>query len=44
MSATGTDALRAIQEPLKQRYRDEPAAALVTLHADGSLDDVSLAP
>ncbi len=39
MSATGTDALRAIQEPLKQRYRDDPAAALVTLHADGSLDD-----
>ena len=39
MSRTATDELRAIQEPLKQRYRDEPAAALVTLHADGLLDD-----
>ncbi len=39
MSAITTEQLRAIQEPLKQRYRDEPAAALVTLEADGSLDD-----
>ena len=39
MSDTTTEELRAIQEPLKQRYRDEPAAALVTLTADGSLDD-----
>ena len=28
-----TDALRTLQAPLKQRYRDEPAAALVTLKA-----------
>jgi uncharacterized OsmC-like protein len=33
------DALRALQEPLKQRYRDEPEAALVTLSASGTLDD-----
>jgi uncharacterized OsmC-like protein len=33
------DALRSLQEPLKQRYRDEPEAALVTLTASGSLDD-----
>src|SRR5271155_1008717 len=39
MSGTTTEELRAIQEPWKQRYRDEPAAALVTLTADGSLDD-----
>lgn len=39
MSGTTTEELRAIQEPLKQRYRDEPAAALVTLEAGGSLDD-----
>jgi len=39
MSDTTTEELRAVQEPLKQRYRDEPAAALVTLKADGSLDD-----
>ncbi len=31
--------LRALQEPLKQRYRDEPEAALVTLRARGELDD-----
>jgi uncharacterized OsmC-like protein len=31
--------LRAVQAPLKQRYRDEPAAALVTLSASAALDD-----
>jgi uncharacterized OsmC-like protein len=39
MSGTAADELREIQAPLKQRYRDEPAAALVTLEADGSLND-----
>jgi uncharacterized OsmC-like protein len=33
------DALRALQAPLKQRYRAEPAAALVTLRAQGRLGD-----
>src|SRR5579864_7077053 len=33
------DELRALQAPLKQRYRDDPAAALVTLHASGRLGD-----
>jgi uncharacterized OsmC-like protein len=33
------DELRAVQQPLKARYRDEPATALVTLHARGDLDD-----
>jgi uncharacterized OsmC-like protein len=33
------DGLRTLQEPLKQRYRDEPHAALVTLSASGTLDD-----
>jgi uncharacterized OsmC-like protein len=32
------DELRELQEPLKQRYRDEPDAALVTLKARGELD------
>jgi len=32
------DELRAVQEPLKQRYRDEPEAALVTLKATGTLE------
>ncbi len=30
--------LRALQAPLKDRYRDEPEAAVITLKADGSLD------
>lgn len=34
-----TDELRGVQAPLKQRYRDDPAAAVVRLRADGSLDD-----
>ena len=33
------DALRALQAPLKERYREQPAAALVTLSASGTLDD-----
>jgi uncharacterized OsmC-like protein len=33
------NALRAVQSPLKERYREEPAAALVTLRAEGSLTD-----
>jgi uncharacterized OsmC-like protein len=33
------EALRTLQEPLKQRYRDAPEAALVTLTATGTLDD-----
>lgn len=32
-----TDALRALQAPLKQRYRDDPRAAFVTLRASGEL-------
>ncbi len=30
--------LRALQAPLKDRYREEPEAAVITLKADGSLD------
>ncbi|MFA9444576.1 OsmC family protein [Egicoccus sp. AB-alg6-2] len=30
--------LRAVQAPLKARYREEPASALLTLSADGDLD------
>ena len=33
------DTLRAVQAPLKERYRSEPAAALITLNATGTLDD-----
>lgn len=31
--------LKAVQTPLKQRYREEPQAALVTLHARGAIGD-----
>jgi uncharacterized OsmC-like protein len=33
------DELRALQTPLKERYRSEPAAAVVTLSATGQLGD-----
>jgi uncharacterized OsmC-like protein len=32
-------ALGALQKPLKERYREEPDAALVTLRAEGSLTE-----
>ena len=35
--------LRAMQAPIKQRYKDDPAAAVVTLRAKGTLDDTSIA-
>ncbi|HWH35662.1 MAG TPA: OsmC family protein [Acidimicrobiales bacterium] len=35
-------ALRALQEPLKHRYRDDPPSALVTLSAEGTLGDEEL--
>src|SRR5271167_1569841 len=37
------DELRTLQAPLKDRYRAEPDAAIVTLRAQGSLDESSLA-
>jgi uncharacterized OsmC-like protein len=40
--AMDTHELRAIQAPLKQRYRTDPEAALVTLRAQGKLGDASL--
>src|SRR5246127_3871214 len=33
------DQLVAVQGPLKERYREEPDAALVTLRAEGSVGD-----
>jgi uncharacterized OsmC-like protein len=35
--ASESERLRAVQGPLKERYREDPAAALVTLSADGDL-------
>ncbi len=33
------DELRAIQKPIKDRYRDDPKAAEITLEAEGRLDE-----
>jgi len=35
--------LRALQTPLKEKYKSTPEAALITLHAKGSLDDSAIA-
>jgi uncharacterized OsmC-like protein len=34
-----TTELRALQQPFKDRYRDDPSAALITLTAEGSLGE-----
>ena len=36
-------ALRAMQAPIKDRYKSEPTAAMITLRAKGTLDDTSIA-
>jgi uncharacterized OsmC-like protein len=36
-------ALRAMQAPIKDRYKSEPAAAMITLKARGTLDDTNIA-
>ncbi|ACL56154.1 OsmC family protein [Methylobacterium nodulans] len=36
-------ALRALQAPIKDRYRTDPDAAIITLKAQGSLDDTAIA-
>jgi len=33
------DQLRSLQAPLKEQYRDQPAAARITLHAEGRLGE-----
>ncbi|HWF93961.1 MAG TPA: OsmC family protein [Xanthobacteraceae bacterium] len=36
-------ALRAMQAPLKERYKGDPQSAVITLRAHGSLDDTAIA-
>ncbi|HWL37914.1 MAG TPA: OsmC family protein [Frankiaceae bacterium] len=36
---TQSEALRAVQAPLKQQYRDDPSSAVVTLRAEGALGE-----
>jgi uncharacterized OsmC-like protein len=40
MDAAG---LRALQAPIKDRYKNDPQAALITLKAHGTLDDTNIA-
>ena len=35
--------LRGVQQPIKRRYKADPAAALVTLRAEGDLDEQEIA-
>ncbi len=37
------NALRAMQAPIKERYKNDPKAAVVTLRAKGSIDDANIA-
>jgi uncharacterized OsmC-like protein len=37
------NALRAMQAPIKERYKNDPKAASITLKAQGMLDDVNIA-
>ncbi len=43
MCDVNADELRAVQAPLKDRYRSQPEAALVTLRARGTLDSAAIA-
>ena len=36
------DELRSVQAPLKDRYREDPDAATITLHAEGSLGETDV--
>jgi hypothetical protein len=33
------DTLRAIQKPIKDRYREDPGAAIITLRAEGKIGE-----
>jgi uncharacterized OsmC-like protein len=37
------NALRSLQTPIKDKYRSDPSAAVITLKAQGTLDDQSIA-
>jgi uncharacterized OsmC-like protein len=37
------DALRALQAPLKEQYKKDPASAVITLKAQGEIDDSKIA-
>lgn len=37
------ESLKQLQAPIKQRYRDDPQSAIITLRASGTLDDSKIA-
>ena len=43
MRSVDRSELQAVQKPLKEHYREEPGAALITLRADGRLDEEQIA-
>jgi uncharacterized OsmC-like protein len=43
MDAMVKDALRALQAPIKDKYRTEPGAAVITLKAQGTIDETAIA-
>jgi uncharacterized OsmC-like protein len=43
MKDMDANALRAMQAPLKERYKGDPQAAVITLKARGRLDDAAIA-
>ena len=42
-SVMDANELRALQAPIKERYKSDPQAAVVTLRAKGTLDDADIA-
>jgi len=42
IAAMDAQQLREVQAPLKSRYREEPEAAVITLAAEGKLDDAQI--
>ncbi len=43
MDAIDADTLRALQAPIKAKYRDAPDAAVITLKASGEIDESKIA-
>src|SRR3982075_1925095 len=43
VSSMDATALRAMQAPIKERYKGDPGAAMITLKAKGTLDDQNIA-
>ena len=43
MTQMDATALRAMQAPIKERYKSDPGAAIITLKARGSLDNAHIA-